>query len=415
MDSTKANDDFRPHRQRRRQQSRFVLWVALVGVAIGSVAVLYMILSKRATAGADMPEYSVYSDGPDGFAQAAALLRNLGWQPVAVTRPIQQTHHRGLLILAESMDPLPGLGIAPKLSDNDVDNLLDWVKQGNTLLFLSPENTRLSEKLGVNIIEAARRDDTIYQAKPGAVGEYTARVDRVGLERTSTVSGRKSVPLWWLGDRPAAVAVQHGAGRILIVPDPSVLTHRGLRREDNAVFLYNLAALDAEEGRVYFDEYHHGIRSSGGLWSYLRYHGQHWIILQLVLVALMALWANGRRLGPATPIPVTKTADGVDYASSVARIYQKAEVRPLVAGILARHFFGGVTGHLRLRRSAPCVEILAEWRQRHGERSAHVLGHLLDAAEDLRNGRKVGSEQLLGLAQRFDSFLTQQVRSKIAT
>jgi len=401
----------RPPRRRRRVRSRIALWLVLVVVGGACVAVTYGVLRDRASAGAGLPAYSVYSNGPDGFAQAAALLRNLGWQPVAVTRPIQQTHHRGLLILAEPPDPLAGLRLAPTLSDTDVDGLLDWVRQGNTLLLCGQSHTRLCDKLGIVITEAGERDDTIYQATPGAVGEYTARIDRIGFERPTTVSGRKAVPLWWLGNRPAAVAVRHGDGRVLVVPDPSLLTHRGLLREDNAIFLYNVAALDAEEGRVYFDEYHHGIRSGGGYWSYLRYHGQHWIVLQLLLVAGMALWAVGRRLGPAVPMPVTKRADGVDYASSVARIYEKADVRPLVAGIFARHFLAALTGHLRLRRNAQPHEILAAWRQRYGEGSIRALGHLLDAADDLRHCRgAVKSDQLVALVQRFDAFLNVQMR-----
>src|SRR5207247_2747673 len=166
-------------------------------------------------------------------------------------------------------------------------------------------------------------------------------------------------PLWWLGSQPAAVAVRHGAGRVLFVPDPSLLTHRGLLREDNALFFYNVAALDAEEGRVYFDEYHHGIRAGGGYWNYLRYHNQHWIVVQLVLLAGMGLWAVGRRLGPAVPLGPTTRADTVDYASSVARIYQKAGVRSLVAGVLARHFLAALTQHLRLPPYAEPGEILA--------------------------------------------------------
>src|SRR5439155_16272379 len=192
-------------------------------------------------------------------------------------RPIQQTRHRGLLILVEPHPPGLAIGPVQPLSDADVDGLLDWVKQGNTLLLCCSEKNRLHDKLGVQLSDEAPGDD-VRHATPGAVGEYTARVEGIGLERPATVTGRGAVPLWWLGGQPAAVLVRHGRGRVLVVADPSPLTHRGLLREDNVVFLYNLAALDAEDGRVYFDEYHHGIRSGGGYWNYLRYHHQHWAV-----------------------------------------------------------------------------------------------------------------------------------------
>jgi hypothetical protein len=119
------------------------------------------------------------------------------------------------------------------------------------------------------------------------------------------------------------------------------------------------------------------------------------------------LWAVGRRLGPAVPLTTTKRADGVDYASSVARIYEKADVRPLLAGIFARDFLAALTVHLRLRRSAQPQEILAAWRQRYGDGSARELGRLVDAADNLRAGRVGGSGQLLNLVQQLDAFLNE--------
>ncbi len=413
MASAPATVDARPVRPRRRQRSRIVAWLVLVAVCGGCAWALYGIFDDRASAGAGLPDYSLYSDGPDGYAQAAALLRNLGWQPVALTRPIQQTHYRGLLILAEAESPITRLGQAPLLSDADVEGLLDWVKRGNTLLLCGNGHTSLHAKFGVSITDAEDKSTALYKVKPVAVGEYTARVGNIALEQSATVSGTKAVPLWYIGKRPAAVALRYGSGRVLVLPDASLFTHRGLLRDDNAVFLYNVAALDAEEGRVYFDEYHHGIRSGGGFWSYLRYHGQQWVVLEFLLVAAMVLWAVGRRLGPAVPMPVTRRADGVDYASSVARIYEKADTRPLVAGILGRHFLDALTGYLRLRRNLPPQEMLAAWKQRHGEVGMRELGHLLDAAEDLCLGRAVSAPQLLAVAQRFDAFVNERVRQKV--
>jgi hypothetical protein len=389
------------------QRNRFLPWLVLLTTSGICLALLVGVLQEQASAGRGLPDYSVYSGGPDGLAQAGQVLRALGWQPVAVTRPIQQTHHRGLLILVEPRQPGLQVGPTEPLSDVDVDGLLDWVKQGNTLLACASHGSRLFDKLGVTIEDGGDPGEVVLRAVPGAVGEYTARVDRIGLERDATVSARGSVPLWWLGNRPAAVLVRHGQGRVLVVADPSLLTHRGLRREDNVLFLYNVAALDSEDGRVYFDEYHHGIRAGGGYWNYLRYHHQQWVVVQLFLVAGAAVWAVGRRLGPAVPMPVVRQADGVDYASSVARIYQKADVRPLVAGILARHFLDALTVHLRLRRTAESREILAAWRTRYSKESARELGGLQDRIA----AKNQSAAALVAMAQALDAFLNNHVRA----
>jgi hypothetical protein len=391
-------------------RSRLLVWSILLGTVAVCGVVAFGVLRTRAREGQGMPPYSVYSDAPDGLATAADVLRKLGWQPVAVTRPIQQTHHRGLLVLVEPRRGRLQLGPTPELSDADVDGLLAWVAQGNTLLFCGSRNTRLHDKLGVVITPGTSDEDGVYEVRPGAAGAYTDRIDRLAVESSAAVAGRGAVPLWWLRDKPGAVLVGHGAGRVLIVPDPSLLTHRGLLRDDNVVFLYNLAALDAVDGQVYFDEYHHGIRSGGGYWSYLRYHHQQGVLAQLVLVAALAAWAVGRRLGPARPLLPRRQTDGVDFASSVARIYEKADARALVAGVLVRNFMDTVTAHLRLRRLAVPAEVVGVWRQRYSEESARRLDELLRAAA-LLEAQPPEPGALVTAARALDDFVAKYVKA----
>jgi hypothetical protein len=386
----------------RRRRFRLVPYLVLLLTVVGTLSVVFILMNQRARAGHGLPDYSVYSDDEDGLATAAAVLRQLGWRPVAVTRPIQQTHHRGLLILVE---PKP-TGLAALLggegiSDTDVDALLDWVKNGNTLLYSAAKTSKLHKKLGVTIHDSSGPGEAVLQALPATAGGYTARVDSIGVEDAAYFTAPGALPLWTRAGKRGAVLVKHGQGRVLVLADPSVLTHRGLLREDNAIFLYNVAALDVEDGNVYFDEYHRGIRAGGGYWNYLRYHNQQWLVLQLVLVAGLTLWAVGRRLGPPAPMPVTRQADGVDYASSVARIYHKADLRPLVAQVLARHFLDVLTRSLRLPRSASPQTILMTWKSRYSPQSLRELQALLVGIER----KDQSDDDLVRLARELDGFL----------
>jgi hypothetical protein len=135
----------------------------------------------------------------------------------------------------------------------------------------------------------------------------------------------------------------------------------GLRRGDNVIFAVNVARAHSVDHRIYFDEYHHGLRSGGGFWGYLRYHDEQWTIGAVMLVAAVAGWAAAIRLGRPVPRATESTADAVDYASAVARIYERAGARHLLAQILARDFQGFLSRNLRLRPSALPVEILAAW------------------------------------------------------
>jgi hypothetical protein len=384
--------------------------IVILALLVGFVAVAYVVVRVRSEAGKGMPDSSVYSNAHDGLATAATVLRKLGWQPVAVTRPIQQTHHRGLLILVEPHTSAGLLGMQPGLSEGNARGLLDWVARGNTLLLCGRQPTELHDVLGVGLKADpdAAHEEGVHVAEPAEVGGYTDRIDRLAVERLDSVRPGPGVPLWWVDGQPGAVLARHGSGRVLVVPDPSLLTHRGLLRQDNALFLYDVAALDAVDGRVYFDEYHHGLRSGGGVWGYLRYHDQQWSLVQLLLVALVGVWMVGVRLGPAVPVPKERRADAVDYASGVARIYQRAGVRHVLARGLVRDFLAALTRHLRLRPTALPVQILAAWGKRHPEESARHLEYLLRGTVELRRfaarTADMSEHQLWTWAKAFDEF-----------
>jgi hypothetical protein len=164
--------------------------------------------------------------------------------------------------------------------------------------------------------------------------------------------------------------------------------------------------LHARDGKVYFDEYHHGFQSGGGFWGYLRYHGQHLLLAPLFLAIGAALWMWAVRLGPATPTPQTSETDAVDYASALARLYQQAGARRRLARTLARGFLGALTGRLRLRRNALPAEILSAWRQHDPGPSGERLQALLRGVAELRKG-DLSDQNLLYWSQGFDQFLQE--------
>src|ERR1700737_2574567 len=108
-----------------------LLVVLLLG---GFGAIAYRGLRAQAEAGKGMPPYSVYSEEGDGLAEAYRVVRRFGWIPVALTRPVQHTHDRGLLILVEPRRGSPIPGLDSDVSEADARALLRWVEEGNTLL-----------------------------------------------------------------------------------------------------------------------------------------------------------------------------------------------------------------------------------------------------------------------------------------
>ncbi len=332
--------------------SRPLAWVLVVLLFGVFAAAVGYVLRQRADAGKGMPSYSIYSHGARrGAAEAAYVLQQAGWTPVAVTRPIQSTKARGLLILVQPQeDDTPDAeDLTGGVSDEDATAMLAWVARGNTLLVLSKKANGVHHVLDETPTEDATREDQKFvevkldpELDPSF--GYLRDIHSLSVGSRSTLPPRAgALPLWWVDGRPGAMVVRHGQGRVILVADPSLATYNGLwdaaaspptLRDDNVLFLVNAAAMNAEDGKVYFDEYHHGFQSGGGFWGYLHYHGEHLLLLPLFLAVGAGLWLWAVRLGPATPTPRTSETDAVDYASALARLYRQAGARRRLARTL---------------------------------------------------------------------------------
>jgi hypothetical protein len=404
--------------------TRFWAWLLVLLLVAAFAGATGYVLWLRAAAGKGMPDYSVYSEEADGLAEAARFLRRVGWEPVAVTRPVQNTNYQGLLILTE-----PGgsssLGDDHELPEGDVKALLHWVEAGNTLLYGGRHATGLHQALGVVLVtdQTDTRDDP-HSADLVEKSTYLQDVVDIVVEGKDQLETKDGQALWRIDGQPGAVVVERGHGRVIVIADPSVLTRRGLQEpdrkdlqfvarseQDNAIFLYNVAWHEARGGKVYFDEYHHGLQSATGPWGYLAYYRAQWVLLPMLLLAGVAAWSVAVRLGPAMSLPEAARADVVDYASAVARIYERAGVRRIPARALVRGFLAALTRHLHLRRNALPAEILRAWQEQHPGESGKRLQALLRGVTALRKG-DVRERQLLEWSQSVDAFQSEMMRAR---
>jgi hypothetical protein len=292
-----------------------------------------------------------------------------------------------------------------EFSDADVQGMLHWVEEGNTLVLLGRDSTALHAKLGIELhgdAEAFERGETT-ELVPNEAGAYTEGMEHIVVEGSDTIEAGRGLPLWSIGGRPAALIQRWGQGRVVVAADPSLLTSRGMRRGDNVLFLYNLARVHAGDGRVYFDEYHHGLYSGGGFWGYLRYHDQLWTVLAVFIAAAVAAWAVAVRLGSAVAPLQTDQADAVAYASAVARIYQLAGLRRLMGQMLANHIMTQLRRLLGLRPDPRADDERVAWQLLEQE---PAIRELRRGVGELR-GNDVTDRQLLAWVRVWDRFRSE--------
>jgi hypothetical protein len=387
--------------------ARAVQLLVAVALFAGVGYVAYIVLARRARAGIGLPDYSLYSVTEKGLAGLAHQLRELGFKPVPLTRPVYQTRERGILIIAQGKSERV-LDFNPTITPDKAKRYLEWVAEGNTLVLWGPMYTAIHAELGVDF-SAPRRgaEDEVFSVSVELETAYTSRIRRLEQETCPVATARRgaAISLWGVANEHGSggLLVGHGKGRVFVITDASLLTEPGRKRADNAFVVTDILARHAPEGRVLFDETVHGFRSTNSFFNYLHRHGQMLWLVQLGLIAVIALWAVAIRLGPPLPLAQGAKADAVDYAGAMARIYQQAGATGWLARNLGREFIDAVKSFLRLRRNASPAEIERTWRQRYPA-SKDRLESLLALAQELEQTESTSQARLLAAAQAFDEF-----------
>ena len=176
------------------------------------------------------------------------------------------------------------------LDAGEAAELIDYVREGGVVLWVGEEVPELFSDLGV-VLE---RLPLPSKSRPQAVSPW---VDPSSpIEGTGLVMIPETAPLRMLygglgGARVGEVIA--GAGRLVVVSDPSVLSNRGLLREGNLRFAWRLAS--GLPRPVQFDERHHGLGTRRGILAYLAHREALGAALWFSGVVLLAVWRWARR------------------------------------------------------------------------------------------------------------------------
>src|SRR5262245_50436836 len=129
---------------------RFASWLLLLIFFTAFGIIAYLVLQARVEAGREMPHFSVYSEEGDGLGATARFVRQLGWEPVAVTRPVQQFRASDvprLLIMIEPQTAVPLPGGESGIGKLEARGILRWVEEGNTLVLCGRHSHALHEQV----------------------------------------------------------------------------------------------------------------------------------------------------------------------------------------------------------------------------------------------------------------------------
>jgi hypothetical protein len=320
-------------------------------------------------------EYTSYSTGERGTKALYLLLEKLGYKPRRLRVPhLTATRAEGLAIVL-----VPG---RPSIDRTDVERLLEWVRQGNTLLFAPNEyEDQLAGSLGIKLHRGRSLETSIA---PFAFTNLTVGIQRLVVRSGDRVVTERMDVLQHFRDSVGGVVVslREGAGTVVVLSDPYLMTNAGLPEGDNLTLLTNILFSYADAKTVYFDEYHHGFERRPTLLHLFRSTSLGWALLQVAAAVVLLMYSRGRRFGRPKPPRTRGEAHrlSVEYVTSLAGIYRTAQASSVALSNLRE----------RLLRSVKSPS------------SSESIRELMDQCERKMRDPKINEKDLIDLSRRME-------------
>ncbi len=221
-------------------------------------------------------------------------------------------------------------------TETELQPLDDWVEAGGTLI-------AVGEQYGMYVLLDHYHFNLDYLPEnANAPASETPLLDSpAGLDlknvkvRTVLQSERGDfVVLASYGGKPVLVSFEQGNGRVILGTIPESFTNAGLKEAGNPELVLNILALARVKGTIWFDEWHHGVRSGSailGPGDFLRRTPVGHALLFTALAIFIVLFIQGRGFG--RPVPLSqeiKRRGAWEHVTGIANLSRRAAHRSAV-------------------------------------------------------------------------------------
>lgn len=259
---------------------------------------------------------SVYNTSVDGAAALERWLADLDYdvrRMEYVAWNFDEQDFDALLIIEPSQFFEPG---EPQV-------VLDWVgRTGSTLIVIDDDENAIYRELEVSIA-----DEVVDNEAESRMPLANPPVRSIRNPATPYLITRRPDAAVVLGteEKPLALAINVDGGIVYLVSSAAVANNRGLRDERNARLIQNLLSQVPAEGRIAFDEIHHGRALPPA-------RPRNPVVFSPLVAALIysamviGLWAflNGRRFGTIVPTRLELSRrSSAEYVQSMASLFQR--------------------------------------------------------------------------------------------
>jgi hypothetical protein len=374
-------------------------------LALGLIALLVLVTIAAAiqqTRSGQMPALSSLSSSPDGGRALWLWLEELGYEVAQeAASTFEPPTEAGLILLLEPLTEITA----------EEWRLLDaWVEGGGTLI-LAGESFGMREAVLHYEFELAYMlapvsglppQTPLWLSPPGGAADLQAHAYLV-TDRQDYVAHIASA------DKPIILSFEQGQGRVILSAASFPFSNAGLKKVGNPALVLNMISAAKRPGRVWFDEWHHGLRATEtrvvGPGDWLRYTPAGHALLYAAAVIFGAILLAGRHFGRPVPLPqdLARRAP-LEYITAIANLNRRARQRAAVLDQY-RHWLKRRLGQrYRLDPTLPDEQYLA---QLNGFNPRLDMASLQNLLARLRQ-KRVNESELVRLAEETATWLEEK-------
>lgn len=222
------------------------------------------------------------------------------------------------------------------LAENEMRAVDDWVESGGTLIAMGEQYSMYSlvdhYQFGLNYLSdqsSVPVNQTPLFGSPPAVDLKNAKASyALQSERDDFI-----VLVAYQG-QPLVVSFEQGEGRVILGTIVGSFTNAGLKKAGNPELVLNILALAQTKGTIWFDEWHHGLRSGDqilGPGQFLRRTPVGRSLLFIAFTVLIVFFIQGRGFGRPVPLPQEIRRRGaLEHVTGIANLSRRAAHRSAV-------------------------------------------------------------------------------------
>jgi hypothetical protein len=378
-----------------RRNSRAILLLAVLFLVLVAINFFFFVDNPDTQENEQTGSRSSYRSTPYGTLAFYTLLEESGYPVTRLETPYTKLKDRGEVTTLVIISPPP----TANYTSEEFNSLTEWVEAGNLLIIIDRD---IEVKLN-DVSISTQPGGTQSVVRPLQPSVYTRGVKNPAFSGyAKRVKVASNEVTYHMGDDQGAVLADSmaGAGRVVMLTDPFIVANNGIAEGDNVVIALNLFS-DRSDGKIAFDEYHHGYgaAASGGVMAYFEGTPVPWMLWQVGLIAARSVYSYGRRFARPLPLARERRTTNLEFVSSMANITRLARATDLAMTSVYSEFHKRLCRYSGLPSKTETARLAAA-AARRAKIDEEELRRLLARCEEVAGGRAVSDSELLQLVKR---------------